>query len=287
MEGRIRLVADRIGSIEGLDAVAKPLKKAFDNVVKAGPVKDTLAGTWMGHPLHPALTDVPIGAWSSSFILDWIGGKKARPAADALLGVGIVTAIPTAVSGLTDWTDTWGKTQRIGVVHAVGNVAAVGLFTLSLRARRRGKRFRGKVLSALGMGASTGAAWLGGHLSFGKGVGVDTTIFDREPEKWTSVLAADALSEGKPVKAETSGADILVYKRGDELFAISDTCSHRACSLSDGDVEDGAVECPCHGSAFRLSDGGVVRGPATAPQPAYDARITDGRVEVKLREPKN
>ena len=157
---------------------------------------------------------------------------------------------------------------------------------MSLVARRRGRRFRGFLLSALGIGAQSASAYLGGHLSFGKGIGVDNTAFDHEPRKWTAVLAAEALSDGKPVKAEAGGADVLVYKDGDDVFAISDTCTHRGCSLSEGDVDGGAVECPCHGSTFRLSDGGIVRGPATAPQPAYDVRIEDGRVEVRARKRK-
>ena len=104
-------------------------------------------------------------------------------------------------------------------------------------------------------------------------------------QDWRAVLSADALSEGKAVKASADGADVLIYKDGDEVSAISDTCSHRGCSLADGDVSNGVVECPCHGSTFRLADGGIVRGPATAPQPAYDARVVDGRVEVKVRDP--
>ena len=286
MEPRVRNVVDVIGELKVLDRVGKVVGDTFDRFVSAGTVKDALAGTWLGHPLHPVLTDLPIGAWSSSFLLDILGGKNARPASDALIGIGIVSAVPTAVSGLTDWTDTGGPARRVGMAHAIGNVAATALFTMSLVARRRGRRFRGFLLSALGIGTQSASAYLGGHLSFGKGIGVDNTAFDHEPRKWTSVLAVDALSDGKPVKAEAAGAGVLVYRNGEQVFAISDTCTHRGCSLSEGDVEDGLVQCPCHGSTFRLSDGGIVRGPATAPQPAYDTRIKDGRVEVKARKRK-
>src|SRR2546423_6531382 len=184
MQPQVRKVVDVIGDLKVLDRVGKVVGDTFDRFVSAGSVKDALAGTWLGHPLHPVLTDIPIGAWSSAFFLDYLGGKKARSASDALIGIGILSAIPTAVSGLADWTDTWGKTQRIGVAHALGNLASLGLFTASLRARRRGKRFRGVMLSTLGMAVSSAAAYLGGHLSFGKGVGVDSTVFDREPEQW-------------------------------------------------------------------------------------------------------
>jgi nitrite reductase/ring-hydroxylating ferredoxin subunit len=169
------------------------------------------------------------------------------------------------------------------MAHAIGNLATTALFTMSLAARRRGHRLRGIALSAVGIGAQSASAYLGGHLSFGRGIGVDHTVFDREPRRWTAALDVAALSEGKPVKAEVGDAGVLVYKDGDDVLAISDTCSHRGCSLSEGDVRDRVVECPCHGSAFRLTDGGIVRGPATAPQPAYDVRIEDGVVEVKLR----
>src|SRR5436305_998869 len=100
MEPRIRTVLERIGETETLDRLSKPIKQAVDAAITPGTVKDTLAGTWLGHPLHPVLTDIPIGAWSSAFFLDYLGGKKARSASDALIGIGILSAIPTAVSGL-------------------------------------------------------------------------------------------------------------------------------------------------------------------------------------------
>ena len=210
-------------------------------------------------------------------------GKDGERASEILLGLGVLSALPTAASGLTDWTDTGGAARRIGLVHAIGNVATTACFTASLVARRRGHRGKGIGLSALGVAGQSASAYLGGHLSFGKGIGVDNTAFDHEPRRWTAVLDAAALSDGKPVKAETGAADVLLYKNGADVFAISDTCSHRGCSLADGDVRDGVVECVCHGSAFRLSDGEIVRGPATAPQAAYDTRITDGVVEVRSR----
>ena len=278
-----RGVVERIGELKALDRIGKIVGGAFDRVVEPGAAKDLLSGTWLGHPLHPVLTDLPIGFWSSSFTLDVVGGKRSARASEVLLGLGVLSAIPTALSGLTDWTDTGGTARRVGMAHAIGNLATTALFALSLSARRRGHRLRGIMLSALGIGTQSASAYLGGHLSFGKGIGVDHTVFDHEPRRWTAVLDAASLSDGKPVKAEAGGVGVLVYRDGDEVLAISDTCSHRGCSLSEGDVQDHVVECPCHGSAFRLTDGGIVRGPATAPQPAYDARIADGVVEVKAR----
>src|SRR5439155_10840518 len=131
--------------------------------------------------------------------------------------------------------------------HAGGNVVAISLFGASLAARRRGRRLAGFVLSTLGIGVASAAAYLGGHLTFGKGVGVDNTAFDQEPEQWTSVLQADALSEGKPLKATANGAEVVLVRQGESIMAISDTCTHRGCSLAEGDLVDGAIRCPCHG----------------------------------------
>src|SRR5438093_13515164 len=117
-------VIDRIESIDALGRAGEKLAKAVKRVTDPAPVKNVLSGTWLGHPLHPLLTDIPIGAWSSAAILDVIGGKKARPAADRLVVIGILTAAPTVASGLSDWADTYGGEQRIGVVHALANTVA-------------------------------------------------------------------------------------------------------------------------------------------------------------------
>jgi nitrite reductase/ring-hydroxylating ferredoxin subunit/uncharacterized membrane protein len=284
MQPIARPAAEALGNAKALDRWAKSLTTFAEKLARPGFVKDLLAGTWLGHPLHPVLTDVPIGAWTSSWVLDVVGGEKAEPAADALLGVAIVSSLPTAAAGLADWVDTWGKTRRIGVAHAVGNLTALSVFGASLAARRAGLRKLGFALSTVGMGVASASAYLGGHLTFGKGIGVDNTAFDQEPAQWAEVLTVDELSDGKLIHTTADGADVLLFRDGDDVYAISDTCTHRGCSLSDGTVKTGTVICPCHGSTFRLADGGVVRGPATAPQPAYHTRIVEGRVEVRVRE---
>src|SRR5207245_4226226 len=136
----ISRLARGIERVKGLDQISKPLRRTMIGLVPNGSAaKDVLSGTWLGHPLHPVLTDVVIGSWSSAFLLDLLGGKKGRNAADRLLGLGIVAALPTAAAGLSDWADVQGGTQRVGIVHAVGNTAAVLLNTLSWFARKRGK----------------------------------------------------------------------------------------------------------------------------------------------------
>jgi len=285
MKPLVRDVAQRIERLDGLDRYARPVR---DFVYRAVPnnttVKDFLSGTWLGHPLHPVLTDVVLGSWTSAAMLDVVGGRDTRKAARRLIGLGILAALPTAVAGLADWSDLRKGPQRVGMVHAAGNVATIGLMTLSWNARRRGKGLTGRFYAMVGMGVATGSAWLGGHLSFGRGVGVNQTAFDELPPGWESVMEFGALSEGKPVAAEVDGTTVMLYRHDGRIDAIGNRCSHRGCPLHKGTVnDDGSVTCPCHGSTFRLSDGAILRGPATAPQPSFETRVQDGRVEIRAR----
>jgi nitrite reductase/ring-hydroxylating ferredoxin subunit/uncharacterized membrane protein len=273
-----------IERIRSLDAVGKALSQAVSKVVPPGRAKDLLAGTWLGHPVHPMLTDVPIGAWTSAFVLDLFGGRQARRASDALVGVGVLAALPTAATGLSDLADVEHSEQRIlGTAHALGNVTAVALYGGSFLARRRGRRDLGVRLAMLGAAVVTGSGFLGGHLAYRKGVGVDETVFRPRLDDWTPVLAEGELAEAEPRRASAGGADILLYRRRDRVFALADRCSHRGGPLHEGRVDDGQVTCPWHQSTFRLDDGSIVQGPATAPQPCYEVRLRDGAVEVRER----
>jgi nitrite reductase/ring-hydroxylating ferredoxin subunit/uncharacterized membrane protein len=273
-----------IERIRSLDAVGKALSQAVSKVVPPGRAKDLLAGTWLGHPVHPMLTDVPIGAWTSAFVLDLFGGRQARRASDALVGVGVLAALPTAATGLSDLADVEHSEQRIlGTAHALGNVTAVALYGGSFLARRRGRRDLGVRLAMLGAAVVTGSGFLGGHLAYRKGVGVDETVFRPRLDDWTPVLAEGELAEAEPRRASAGGADILLYRRRDRVFALADRCSHRGGPLHEGRVDGGQVTCPWHQSTFRLDDGSIVQGPATAPQPCYEVRLRDGAVEVRER----
>jgi nitrite reductase/ring-hydroxylating ferredoxin subunit/uncharacterized membrane protein len=279
------LIAEKIEDVDALDSVAEPLQQAVRTVVpQESALKDVLSGTWLGHPVHPPLTDVVIGSWTSALALDLIGGDQTEKAAERLIGVGILAALPTAATGASDWADVQGGDRRVGTVHALGNTTALLLHALSWVARRRGHRTRGVALSAIGYGVATFSAWLGGHLSFGKGVGVNQTAFESAPEDWTPVLEAGSLQERELTRAEANGAGVLLVRDGEWIHALSDRCSHRGCSLSEGELVDDAVRCRCHGSTFRLEDGSIVKGPATAPQPAYDARESDGTIQVRARQ---
>jgi nitrite reductase/ring-hydroxylating ferredoxin subunit/uncharacterized membrane protein len=280
-------VASRIGETDALDRVAGPLARLAKRLVPAGPMKDVLSGTYVGHPLHPALTDVPIGSYAAASILDLLGGRRYEDAVNALLAVGIVTTLPTAAAGLADWSDTYGAEQRVGVVHALSNVAALSLFAGSLVARRTGRRGVGRALSLVGMTTLAAGGYLGGHLSYARGVGVNNAFYEHEPEDWTAVIDAGDLPSGSPTRVEANGAGVLLYRASDRIYAIGSRCSHAGGPLQEGKIDDGAmcVECPWHASVFRLEDGSVVHGPASVPQAAYDVRTRDGRIEVRRRQP--
>ena len=274
-------IAEPIEQLEALDAVLEPLQKAVQTVVpQQSQLKDVLSGTWLGEPLHPPLTDVVIGTWTSALLLDLLGGEQTHKAADGLVAAGVLAAVPTVTAGLSDWAELSGASRRVGGVHALGNTTALVLHALSWAARRRGNRAPGVALSALGYAIAAFSALLGGHMSFGRGVGVNQTAFEDPPEQWTAVLGEDGLEEGKLTGAQADGVTVLLVRKQGRLYGLIDRCSHRGCPLHEGELKDDAVVCPCHGSTFRL-DGSIVKGPATSPQPALQVRVESGKVEVR------
>jgi nitrite reductase/ring-hydroxylating ferredoxin subunit/uncharacterized membrane protein len=280
----IHELLDALERREDLDGLAKPLGKAVRDAVPAGPVKDVLSGVPLGHALHPLLTDLPIGAWTSALVLDWIGGRDAAKGADRLIGFGLAATVPTVVTGLTEWADSEvgdAGARRVGLVHAAANAGAAVMFGASLVARRRRARGTGKLLALAG-GALLGVGGqLGGHLSYAQGLGVDQTTFEAPPDGWTPVLREEELPEGEARYAEVAGVGVLVARDGGELHALSNRCNHRGGPLDEGELADGCVTCPWHASRFRLRDGSVEQGPAAYPQPVWEIRAADGVIEVK------
>jgi nitrite reductase/ring-hydroxylating ferredoxin subunit len=268
--------------MHSLDQVAEPLAKAVERAAPAGaPMNEALSGTALGHPLHPPLTDVVIGAWTSAVTLDWLGGKRGRPAADLLVALGVLSALPTAAAGLNDWATLDVPTRRVGLVHGTTNVVATGLFGTSWLARKAGRRFFGKLLALAGYGTVSVGAFLGGHLSFRTGVGVDHTAFTEAPQDWTAVADEAGIRESEPVLIERAGVEILLVRQGGSLYALLDRCAHQGGPLHEGKVEDGCVICPWHSSRYRLSDGVALSGPTAHPQPAFRVRVRNGTVEVR------
>ena len=262
---------------------ADPLTAAVRSALPPGPLKDGLSGTWLGHTLHPLLTDVPIGAWTSSLILDAVGGRESRRAADRLIAVGILAALPTAATGIAGWGDTQPKERRVGLMHAVADSTALALFSGSLLARRRGRRARGIAFSLGGAGALGIGGYLGGHLTFALGLGVDRTAFESWPEDWIDATAEDNVLEGQFVRATVNGVDTVLTRHQGEVVALADHCTHRGAPLHQGELRDGAIVCPWHQSVFRLADGTIQQGPATRPAPLFDVRVRDGRPTARPR----
>lgn len=274
-------VAERLAHVEWLDAVAAPLQQAVRKAIPYGTAfKDALSGTGLGHPLHPPLTDVVVGSWVSGFVLDLMGGRERERASRDLIGVGVLAAVPTALTGLSDWADVTAGTRRVGFVHAVANTTALGLQAASWRSRRQGGHARGVLLSTAALGVASVSAWLGGHLSFARGVGVDETAFEDPPTSWTALIDDDKLGSGELVRRSARGTDVLLVRSGSRIHALLDRCNHRGCSLSEGELDGTSITCPCHGSRFAL-DGTLLRGPATASQRSLETRVHEGRIEVR------
>lgn len=276
------------------DAIQPAVEKAFKAGGQAGKdIKNALHGTWLGHPLHPAITDVPIGAWTTAAVLDGLelsGEKKYAPGADAAIAIGLVGAVGAAITGLTDWTGTTQERRKIGMLHGMLNAGATALYTASLVLRRR-RKSRGAAigLSMLGYGVASVGAYLGGHLVFGKQVGVDHTATSAVyPEDFVAVLPEAELDEGKMRCVKAGEVPVLLARKQGEVYAIAHTCSHLGGPLSEGDLLDGCrVRCPWHGSVFSLEDGRVMDGPATEPQPRFEVRINDGQIEVRAPKTQN
>jgi nitrite reductase/ring-hydroxylating ferredoxin subunit len=284
----MQALVERVERDERLDGIAEWLSQTFDRYVKQGPVKDVLAGTWFGHPIHPPLTAATVGAWSWAGLLDLFGGESSNAAADRLVGLGILAALPTAATGWNELADTDGGPKRVAALHGLGNATVLGLFVLSYLSRKAGRRGIGRSLSLLGSGLAGATAYLGGHLSFVRGIGVNQTAFERPKKRWIAVLDEDELKDGKIAVARADGIDLLVYRDGDRMYALSSRCSHRGAPLQRGRITTSAgctaIVCPWHGSTFCLEDGRIVRGPATAPQPAYEVRAHEGKIEVRPRQ---
>jgi nitrite reductase/ring-hydroxylating ferredoxin subunit/uncharacterized membrane protein len=259
------------------DVVRRALEPRF-----GGRLMNMLHGTWLGHPLHPALTDLPIGCWTVAVVLDAThAGRGRRPTAvDVVSGLGLAGAVAAASAGAADWSKTGRTGRRIGLVHAGVNLGATALSAVALLGRQ-GARARKLRLAGLTLGAC--GAWLGGKLVYGESLGVDHGAWLPGPEDWSDVIAVSALPDGRPVRAMAGKLPVLLVRRGDGIRAIGDVCSHLGGPLSEGTLDGATVTCPWHGSRFRLDDGAVVCGPATFPQPCLAVRVRDGRVEV--REP--
>jgi nitrite reductase/ring-hydroxylating ferredoxin subunit len=279
-----------------LDSLGEQLQQATTAAFASGgqtgkKVEDFLHGSWYGHALHPALILAPAGAWVTAAVLDLVGAEEG---ADAAVGFGILSSLPAAASGLADWSYTSGKARRLGLVHALLNTVALGLYTGSWLARKSDNRAMGVGLSTLGLGAVSVSAYLGGDLSYSLGQGVNRIAFSPDVGETSDDLtqfkvvakAAD-LPEGQLSSGEfDAGGEkipLVLLKRGGQVYALNSVCTHMGGPLAEGKlVGEWCVECPWHGSQFDLRDGHVVQSPAAYPQPRFETRIQNGNVEARL-----
>jgi len=250
---------------------------------------DLLHGTWLGHPLHSVLTDLTIGAWTFGSLLDILSLRGAHRrgnarAADRLIALGTASAIPTALTGLADYSTIPEGVVTTGATHGLINAAALALYGLSLGLRKMGLRLPAMILSGLGLGLILVSAWLGGHLAYHYKVGVNRADDPGKPKPWQAVMDDAKLPEDKPLRVEVDEKPVLVYKHLGEIFAIGADCAHEAGPLDEGKFEGCQVECPWHQSVYDLRTGRVVHGPATNPEPVYKTRVKQGKVEVRLKD---
>ncbi|HEX3825087.1 MAG TPA: Rieske (2Fe-2S) protein [Mycobacteriales bacterium] len=284
--GGVTDAVDRLENAGQLDPVVNAVRNLVRAALGSQRVRDTLHGVWLGHPLHPPLTDVPIGTWSAAAILDALPGTGAASA--TLITAGCVGYVPTILAGWADWAELHPQQQRVGLVHAAAGAAAFSCYVGSLAARAKGSSLRGKVWAYAGFALMSATGYLGGHLAFRQAAGVNhvESVPHLFPEGWQEIGRLDDLPDGELIERAVDGVGLLVVRRGQHVDVLANMCSHLAAPLSEGSFMaengQGCVVCPWHGSAFRLSDGAVVHGPATAPMPRFETRIVDGALEVML-----
>jgi len=267
------------------DRLQRSVAAALDGPLGPGTAK-ALHGSWLGHPLHAVLTDVPVGSWTAAAVLDWLegqtGNRIAGRGADTAIKIGLVGATASAVTGLADWSKIGGgRPRRIGLVHALLNITATACYVTSLCLRRNHAREAGRQFAWLGLTVSALSAYLGGHLVYNEQIGVDHTANCLPPEDFVSVLSESDLPENQLKRVDVRGMPVLLVRRGGHIYAIAETCSHMGGPLSEGKLEDSSVRCPWHGSCFSLEDGRVLEGPSVYAQPVLETRITEGQIQVR------
>ncbi len=279
-----RQVGDRLE--EGSLSVSRAV---HSGVLKGGKptrrMADLLHGTWLGHPLHPVLTDLTIGAFTYGALFDVAGtvtgDRNTQRVGDQLTALGMASAVPTALAGVADFSAIDRGSVRSAGLHGLLNGAALGLYGLSLVQRRRGRRGSGVALGLAALGTNLFSAWIGGHLSYRERVGVDHAERFDDVDQWTPVLPLDELPDGGRKRVELDGKGVLLYREGHRVFAIGSVCSHAGGPLEEGEIRDCKVQCPWHDSVFDMRDGRVVHGPATSPVASFEARLQGDQVAIR------
>jgi nitrite reductase/ring-hydroxylating ferredoxin subunit/uncharacterized membrane protein len=280
-------VIESVESSDLLGRVGGATRRPVAVVLEGRRFRDTLSGSRLGHPVHPALVALPLGMWSAALVADVAGDHQT---AQRLTAAGLAAALPASATGLSDWLDTAGAEQRVGVVHMAANLVATGLVGAGWLARRSGRRRGGGVLGAVGLAAAACGGWLGGHLAYGLGVGVDTNAFHGGPTEWTDLAIDPAGEEASGIRTGHAGGMSLAVIDADDgpdpRAVLANRCSHRGGPLAGGELRGSCVRCPWHGSEFDLATGAVTRGPATVAQPVYEVRRSGAGWQVRRDEPR-
>lgn len=277
----------RKGIFDGADRLLQGLAEGtFDRLGPARrPLLNFLHGTWFGHPLHPVLTDIPIGAWTATLLLDSASlvtrRRELALGADVTLALGLAGAAGAATAGLADWRRTDGEPRRTGLFHALLNGSATTLFLLSGIARQQHARGFGQGLAWLGYVTMLVASYLGGTLVYRHRLGTDHAERPEHKRRYTAVLAEGELEENHPKRVELNGLGVVLLRQDGAIYALGDVCSHLGGPLSEGTVDEASITCPWHASCFSLEDGHVIDGPAAYPQPHYDVRVHEGQIEIR------
>lgn len=282
----IEFIERQVALDEPSDAFQLRIRNLFRS---AGPysqnLKMLLNGTWLGHPLHPVLTDIPIGSWTLAVVLDGIGIATGRdelnPGADLAVAIGVAGALGAAVTGFTDWSDTDSRPRRVGLGHALINISATAFFVSSLSTRRSNRRI-GIILGFMGYGVMSAGAFLGGHLVFEERIGVNHAAQPLTDE-FIPVLAESDLPDNVLRRVEADGVSVVLARHAGAIYALVETCAHLGGPLSQGTLEDGNVRCPWHNSCFSLEDGHVINSPSVFPQPCFETRVRNGQIEVRAK----
>jgi nitrite reductase/ring-hydroxylating ferredoxin subunit len=281
---------DRISDVPTFDKAIEPARRVVLSALGPPAVKDFLHGTWLGHPLHPVLVQVPVGSWLSAGLLDAV--PPLRPAATALIGTGVAAAVPAALAGAADWSEQEPGVRRLGALHALLNTAALGLYAGSLVARGQGRGGLGRLLSYSGLSLATVSASIGGHMSYAQSSGAShaATAARSLGPGWIDLGPLDDLPEGRPALRPGTGGSatvpLAVVRRGVRVEVFIGPCSHLSGPLYEGTLEEvrgtTCLVCPWHGSAFGLDDGEPRRGPAANAQEKLEVRMEAGHVLARL-----
>jgi nitrite reductase/ring-hydroxylating ferredoxin subunit/uncharacterized membrane protein len=287
-------ISARIIRSNSIGKISASLDKQLQRCLGASAMhrfKVFLNGTWIGHPLHPILTDIPIGAWTLTILLDLIGLLFGLPqlglASSISACIGVAGAFAAIAAGLADWMDIDPPEKAIGAFHASVNVSATILFLISFLMRWSRHWQLGWatfVVASAGFLLAMVGGYLGGVMVFDRGVMINRNAYRNGPDDYTPAVATRELAEGQLKRTLVQEQPVLLLKLGGTVYALGAVCSHYGAPLNEGKIVDRTIECPWHASRFGLEDGRVVQGPACTGVPVYDCKIVNDQVQIKFRQ---